>query len=273
MTVTSNPIRTIERKAALESCYTAFYRHEQGCRFFEHCSDGLVDKFPNGYRFSKTVSLGVHYDLTIDGLDVRILFIGKEGRSGRNALRQPARLTDFREEKKVNLHYRETYKMLCEMLGYNYENGKLKDHSKFLCKPDANLACYALTNLYRCAFKQHDSDVKSIPNTKAQTANCLTILREELRILEPTVIILQKADLRAVHIAPDAIVVEKACGLYVSESLQAYLIETSHPSNFGKWYRESKPRFSRAVNALRARGALPAQGSDTTDLLNTLVNT
>ena len=274
MTISSNPAQTQARKEKLEVMYAEFYNGKLGqCRFYEDCACGLVNENPNGYRFSYAALVGSHYDLslTANNKNIRILFVGKEGRSGNSKLDTPVRLSDFSLEKKVNLHYRETYKMLCEMLGYNWKNGKCKDKFKFLNKPDANLACYALTNLYRCAFKKNDDDVRNIPNSDAQKERCLSILREEIRILEPTVIVLQKGDLHAEMIAGDAEPVDSAIGLFYSKKSDAHILETIHPSNYGKWYRTYKPRFTKAVNYLKAKGKLPAPDCDTTDALNEIV--
>lgn len=274
MNIQCDTAKTKERKQQLKEMYDRYYQ-DGICKYYDLCSQNAInDGNTKGYHSSYAVSIGDNYDFCFNHEAIRILFVGKEGRNRNCDIDQAARLSSFLPEGKVNLHYQETYKMLCEMLNYNWKDGRCSDSNKYLYKPDANLTCYALTNLYRCAFKKCPSQVSNIKNYPPQDEHCLAILKEEIKILQPTIIVLQKNGLRATAIAPDATPCkdeanDEVYGVYKSEN--TYIIETIHPRNFGKWYKTYKPLFSKALTYLRTIGKLPALDCDTTDELNRIV--
>ncbi len=267
----SNKEKTIHRKNALSELYNNYYCEKGVCKYYKTCSkQALADNLTAGYDSSLAAMVGENYDIEINDEKIRILIVGKEGRNKNDLQYSPKRLLGFLNEGKVNLHYRETYKMLCEMFNYNWNNDSIADSNKFLFKPDSVLTCFSLTNLYRCAFKKYPEQVKGVKNYPIQTENCLELLIEEIRILEPTIIILQKAGLHASDISRDA--VELTDTLFYSETIDSYIIETIHPSNYGKWYNEAYPRFSRDVKKLRLLNKLPPEDLITTEALNKLTD-
>ena len=266
--VSSNPEQTERRVKQLEALYDSFYSEQNRCIYYSDCSEG---QHTNGFMFSRAASVGGNYDLCVDRKPIRIIFVGKEGRNGNDDVHPTTRLSEF--SGRVNQHYQESYKMLCEMLRYNWEARGLKENNRFRDKPDANLTCFALTNLYRCAFKKERSQVKYVPNIERQREHCSEILRAELRILQPTVLVLQKADLKAVNIFPDAIRHGDHESVWYSTAANVFVIETSHPHNRNKnrgWYNYYKPRFTDAVNYLASIGALPEIGADLTNEIDKL---
>jgi len=264
--------KTIQRKRELLTLYKNYYCENGICKLYKICSQQAVtDGLVNGYNSSFAAMVGDNYDIIVNGKAIRILIVGKEGRFKNecsNSLFSPKRLIGFLDEGKVNLHYRETYKMLCEMLNYNWVNNSIEDTNKFLYKQDSVLTCFALTNMYRCAFKEHSEQVSNIKNYPEQTKNCLEILKEEIKILEPTIIILQKSGFTADDISPDSTEIFET--IYYSNALKAYIIESIHPRNYGKWYNDGYPKFSKAVSRLRLLEALPPLDFSTTDLINAL---
>lgn len=269
MGVYSNIQRTLLRITELNKLYGHYYSENKTCKYYPTCSQKPLHLgYNKGYHSSFAVSIGKNYDLNIDGIDIRILFVGKEGRNKNNKISPTKRLQEFEAEGKVNLHYREVYKMLCEMLSYNWINEKHKESNRYLYKPDANITCFALTNIYRCAFKENDRQVKNIFNSSEQNINCLKILKEEIKILQPTIIVLQKSNICAKSFDKNAELCIGTTNVYYSSIYNAYFIQTIHPSNYGKWYKTYKPEFSNAVNYLKSIKKLPLANRDTTIELN-----
>ncbi len=159
------------------------------CVHFDECKE---KKEPNAcwITFDWSAEIGTNFDLQYQGKPLRIVIMGKETTGGKNALRAPARLCDFNNGK-LNRHYSSTYKLLRYIFEYSG-------------KQDVVLSMYALTNLYSCAFRLHPEQRRGVPNTASQWLHCIELKKEELKILAPTVLILQSTTIKAQHLYPDA---------------------------------------------------------------------
>ena len=285
LNITSDKIAYKQIMADLESLYiNEFYTCENKCIHYAECLDKTKEKakgktLVEQYNSDYTARVGQNFPLIINGREIRVVIVGKEGTKGEQQLRLPTRLIVWKDEKRVNRHYQETYKILCEMLNYNWkydekcEKGKTKDNVKYCYKQDAVLTVYTLTNLYRCAFKDKEKINKNttLDNPSEQTKNCLEILRQELKILKPAILVLQN-NVRATDIYPDAVQPADYTAndkLYYSATSNCHIIKMCHPAVRNSSYQnKSVQEFREAVKYLRSKGFLPTE--DTTDCLNNL---
>lgn len=263
--------KTKERKNLAEKMYSDYYKNGI-CTFKKNCT-GNINK---GYHSSYALQIGENYDFDIDGRPIRILFMGKESPADKSTKNVPrtATLMEVAEDwaashngrKRVNLHYQETYKMLCYMLNYNPE-----PIYPFYNRDDKVLKHFALTNRYRCKL---DNGRTNITNNHEQRKNCLCILREELRIMKPTVIVLQLQETTADELFfDDENRTEKLKRdenterVVYSPKYDCYVIETIHPNTRGAWWKH-KPKFLKSVDYLKYKGVLPDLSVDLTDEIN-----
>ena len=249
--------KTEQRRRKLNDIYNEFYCDNQRCKYYNECSQEPTSKgFINGYDSSYSAKLGEWYDLYINGKPLRIVVVGKEAPSKSLPLSKPARLSDFKSENgkgRVNKHYQETYKMLCYM--FNHSSGK-----KLVQQQGAVLKAFCLTNLYRCAFKKNPNDRTGLKNNVTQFQNCRKILQKELQVLEPTILILQNRELKAIAFYPDSELISGSDRLYYSRQNDCYIIESAHPCvQNSTWYKFEFPLFKKQVNYLQNLGVLPTE--------------
>lgn len=263
MCIISDRTTTEKMKESLNELYQ---RHYMGgkCACYDECAKGSETV---EHHCSYAAKVGSDYALKYNGQEIRIVIVGKEGKeeekeNEKKALKEPERLKGWIGVKGgVNPHYRETFKILCEMLNYN------KGHGNFCYRDDPVLTTFTLTNLYRCDFRKKGK----VSNTTVQTENCLKLLRKELDILKPTVLVLQCNSMTAREIynkKNDSLMELKEISekFYYNPNENCYIIEMVHPRNAKLWYNESVPRLKRAVEYLQQEGKLPS--SDTTALFN-----
>ena len=228
-----------------------------------------------GYHSSRALRIGENYDFEINGIPTRILFMGKESPADEatKAIPRTATLVEVAEdwalshngEKRVNLHYQETYKMLCYMLNYNPSQIRL-----FRDREDNVLQYFALTNRYRC--KQDDGRTH-ITNNYEQKTNCLKILQEEIHIMRPTIIVLQLQETTSKDLFSDdknlSIKLNDADAERVvySPKYECYVVETIHPNTRGAWWKH-KPKFIKSIDYLKNIGVLPSKTIDLTEEIN-----
>lgn len=246
---------------------------EKKCKYSEQCSASA--KYHCGYRSSFAARVGENYGVSIPGIKIpRIVIIGKENRyEDTTPNKRPARLKDWNNSR-VNRHYIETFKQLKALLNFNTAETK-----SYKSQNDCILTCFALSNIYRCAFKEYDDQTVGIKNSAVQKACCSEILRAELAVLEPEIILLQNTKKFEFTISPEAILpdcrqvaAEHCKGLYYSETTCRYIIVTAYPAQ-KFWNDKECPwnhwNFERAVLYLRSIGAIP--DSDTTKELTALL--
>lgn len=261
----------------LEKLYDSYYLKNNGiCQYYGECSEEAIKEgYVKGYNSDYAAKVGENYVLKVCEKNIRIVIAGQEALYKKQYLEPPARLIEW--EVKVNQHYQETYKILCEMLNYNWKYdsdekiGRTQDSAVYRNKQDAVLTAYTLTNLYRCAFKKNKEDTQAEHYTK-QTENCTEIFRKELDILKPNVLVIQNNKFKAKGIYSEAVQPTDYTAndkLYYDTANDCYIIEMYHPAvHDGRLYKKSVEEFREAVKYLRRKDVLPTE--DTTYKLNEL---
>ena len=253
-------IKTEKRKSKLRKMYQEFYcSSDNKCKHYEECARGMYTE--NGYDSSYAAKVADNYDIKIDGKDTRIVIIGKECPNKNDSLCTPAKLADFTGKDTLNAHYRETFKMLKKLLNYNPP-----DTRPYRNQNDRILEAFALTNIYRCAFKEKPDQRQGIKNNDTQTKNCLKILKEELNILEPTVLVFQAEAADIYFLYPDANEAEctqlsSYTKLFYSNKNKCYIIKCPHPRR-PVWNSYGRDDFDIIIGILRDKRIIPIR--DTT---------
>lgn len=247
--------KTKDRKKRLQAFYSKWYEngvcsHSTGCE---------PDKMANQYweRYDWTCRIGDHFDMLFDNKELRIVVVGKEALTPRYELCEPASFSEVK-----NRHWCVTSKYLCLMFGY--ENRKEVDHKNVIHR------MMSLTNRYACLFRKKKDQKSGILNTDKQNAFCLERLRAELKILQPTVIMIQNDRLSAQSCFEDAIVKKSFDNGSVSYSISGncYIINTSHPCcRSHPWASDLK----QSIEFVREIGWLPKVCKENTDELNDII--
>lgn len=266
----------------LENLYkNEIYTCESKCIHYSDCFKKAKEKgYNDGWDSDYAAKVGKNYPLQINNKEIRIVIVGKEGLCNHKELMPPARLKGA-----YNHHYRETYKVLCEMLNYNWDsNGnRNKEEGEYQERPDAVLTAFALTNTYRCAFKKkYEKKTKkgvkkaeAIYRTEEQRC-CIEILRKELDILKPTILFIQNAGLTAENLYQGEIFhihKKEENGIYdfsKHKDKGFYIIQTVHPTCYGRWYYFVKKCLSNIVDYLQKESVLPT--NDISAALDELAN-
>lgn len=232
---------------------------EKKCKYLDQCSQGLPQQ---GYRSSLTVKVGKNYGISSAEVPIpKVLVIGKENPKESVVFEEPARIFGWSNP---NTQYIETFKQLKAIFNFN-----TKERGNYSSQDDCILTCFALTNVYRCAFKRTDVQDRGIPNTPIQTRCCCEILKAEITALEPDIIILQANISPKELMADDCILVNEAdCnGLYYSPQRNQYLIDVIYPAT-PYWHKDhprNEKNFYKAIYFLRNNGVIP--NFDTTEIL------
>lgn len=197
---------TVKRKVKLQELYNDYY-YGNKCNYFDSCSASLRTKSSEHWAVNDwSARVGKNYDLTINGKKVRILIIGKESKNFLEKLSEPSGWWP-----EINRHYSITYQTLKDMFSYYPKNNN-----------NPVLTMFTLTNVQRCAFRKYKDQTSGIPNTKEQTINCTKITQEEIKILEPTVILIQFDELSAYDLFCD---IERCEGkVYYSKKAKCYIL-------------------------------------------------
>lgn len=259
MEITSDISKTKKRKAELLNLYQKWYENDT-CKYFEECCQGRVpQEFWTCFDYSARI--GDNYYLFFDGMPVRILVIGKEPKA-----QKPLRFTNRPERwwPDINRHYLVTFNMLKNMLSYY--------PTKNAVVTDAVLTMFTLSNLYSCSFRKYDGQFNGIPNTTQQMSNCLLLRKKELKILEPTIVIIQNDNIKASWLFDDAVLkfMRLHGNVYYSEKdFPCYIVETSHPCcRSHPW----KSDLNDCIDYLKEISALPQiDYREATSKLNALI--
>lgn len=153
------------------------------CRYYEECGAGICAE--HGYDSSLSMLVGDKYgSFVADGVSLKILIIGQEDPSGvLNQLDTPSQ--DAR-----NPHYKKTLLTLMKVFGVeDVEN--MTDAWNAIEGYRRLYRYYALTNYYRCAFKENAGDRVGFPHSKTQNKRCAEILFDEIKAVKPNIIIKQ----------------------------------------------------------------------------------
>ncbi len=181
----------------LNRMYDQYYCGPNGhCKYWEKCKEGLLENIYPCKFFSDRVKIGERYGT--NPLLPKIVFVGLEG-VHEGYKNNPIPAIDYSNPISVpsrdasNNHYRGVRYVLAYLMA-QFTDGKNN------CPEDASIGKleevqdsqyldqYCLTNIYKCAF---GSGTTGLPHTKEMQQNCIEILLEELKILEPDILVIQ----------------------------------------------------------------------------------
>ena len=240
--------KTNERRSALEAYYKecGLNACDFHCSHYERCflsqKEGYIRQYSGG-----TAAIMPIYDLYYDDIPIRVMIVGKE--TGYMKNKEFGTSTDFQENisnvlncinwEKKNNHIKGTLYLLQYL---------------FYIKTEYIYASYTLSNLLRCAFQKSSvvDTVSAVHDTVTMRKNCVDHLINEIRILQPTILITQGewaikdkgAFLNALHTAFGHYTCLKKnnsgkYGLYQFENM--ICITTHHPAILGNWVKNYAP--------------------------------
>ena len=189
-------------KTRMDNVYAEHFSHkrctppETACPFFDKCWESFRGKAAEGidaiatseYSFfdDRCARIGKNYGLP--GIP-KIVFIGKESRCKHTETTAPE---DFEEQK--NQHYSRTRGILAALLGMTE---RIETDRKLYWFPSENASgtyklhrIFALTNHYHCAFKKTEK-AHGVRSTDGMWYNCAEIVKKELKILNPDIVVIQ----------------------------------------------------------------------------------
>lgn len=264
--------KTRQRCEALERFYQ---RHglnadDFRCLFYEQChasqKSGTIKQYAGG-----TVGLSAFYDVRYADIPVRILIIGKEASHNPHALYGTA----------SNFYVRsaECRDTIFSTTRTNHIKGTLLTLQRiFGIESDYLYASYALGNALRCAFQKASvaQNTSNLTDTRVMRSNCFPYLAEEIRILEPTLVITQGAwavDHKpplvetlaaALGVQPKAVMVNRSNGKYGLYEFPEFMFLTSHhPARLGMWKKYYAPdSLWPMLGYLRSIAYLPTVGAE-----------
>lgn len=203
----SDPERTRQRIAELDEYMTRSVYGANGfvCRSAAKCAGAATAKGANFYE-GQLPHVGLHYDLFEDGKPLRVLAIGIEtGRQDRHIGLEARRL---QQDEAIGMTFNARH---AHMLGtttalraaFGRELGA--DRAGELLPltndpvPQHVMQCYALSNKRLCTAVKPKTDGRAFQAAQVPTIDrsCLPHLAATVRILEPTLVILQTKSLRS----------------------------------------------------------------------------
>lgn len=232
--------------SAMKEMYDGKFLCNGKCESFGDCSKKMEFDSESSIICNRNLKVGKQYgDLT------KILFIGKEN-TNRSTELTPVEPASFITQ--TNQHYRRTKFILSALLGKCDEDDiNNYDGYNFTSQNEDTLHNYfALTNHYHCAFKKKvDADkYHGIKSSNTMWYNCVEIVRKEIEILEPDVVVIQSGwaakenalkDIRKYFSVNWDVRQDKLVGLYKAENTETgrvcYIIGSYHPS-FHCWHEE-----------------------------------
>lgn len=230
----------------LKQMYDAHFCCDGKCECFNACCNTMQFTAESSIICNRNLKIGKRY-----GEKAKILFIGKENKN-RSAGLTPAEPESFLTQK--NQHYNRTRFILSALLGECDEDAVSKyDGYAFASPNDDTLHRYfALTNHYHCVFKQK-ADARQYHGIKANNTmwyNCVEIVRKEIEILEPDVIVIQSGwsvkenaltDIKKYFNEKWDLRKTQFVGLYKAKNTESgricYIIGSYHPS-FHLWHQD-----------------------------------
>ncbi len=239
-----NELNSIEMK--LKDMYDEHFCCDGRCKCFNDCSKKMDFDYESSIICNRNLKVGKYY-----GEKTKVLFIGKENTHRSESL-TPVEPESFLTQK--NQHYKRTKFMLSAFLdecneadinnydGYNFTSSNEDTLHKY----------FALTNHYHCAYKKKADANKyhGITSDNTMWYNCVEIVRKEIEILEPDVVVIQSGwsakekalkDIRKYFSENWDVKQDKLVGLYKAENKESgrvcYVIGSYHPS-FHCWHEE-----------------------------------
>ncbi len=175
----------------LEKMYNEKYYCNNGvCSFYEDCKKRRNLDFIS-FRQDR-VRVGKNYGNGVPN----ILFVGIEGFPDKEWQDKNHIVLGHHEPSKNadNPHYNGV-KFILEYLLNSDKKPILSIAHKICEKYNDKTDKFALTNLYKCAFPNKSEDQKrGLPHTKAMQRNCQKILIDEIKVMDPDILIIQASD-------------------------------------------------------------------------------
>jgi len=210
VTLRSDPTRTLQRLAELEEYMGSNVTGAAGfcCKRETACKSSALINRNTGERKpdvsfwrGQLSHVGHHYDVSDNGQPWRILVLGMEtGRSRENVSMTERRLEQLpvidSESRSRKPHMKGTASALRLAFGRTPggdRHGEMLDLSN-VARPVHVMDAYALANIRLCSAVL--TGTKSSKGTPEMTENCSSHLRATVRILEPTLCILQSGPAR-----------------------------------------------------------------------------
>jgi hypothetical protein len=262
-----NTEKTKVRFSALKNYYkvNGLSPDDFHCRYFSECSSsqgmGTKKQYAGG-----TACLMPFYDVAYNGKEVRVLIIGEETGYMAN--------TKYGTFDNLDIHRRTILNCTNWRGKNNHIKGTLITLQRiFEAETEYIYASFALSNLLRCAFqaKENLNKVSNVKDTPIMRRNCLTHLIDEIKILDPTLIIIQGSwALGGQTPFINRLAQSLGCGvkllksnkdgkygLYQLNSLMC--ITTHHPALYGRWIANwSNDSLWPMLDYLKKTGYLPS---------------
>jgi hypothetical protein len=177
-----NAAKTRERYTQLQSWLNADCF---SCPFFTACAasqkPGTVKQYSGG-----TAGLMPFYDAEYKGNPIRVLIVGKESGYMCNS------------EYGTSENFDTTTRNLLKCINWRQKNNHIRGtlitlQRIFSVDSEYIYASYALSDALRCAFQAQDraGNLSAVLDTSVMRSNCLGYLIDEIKILEPTLVIVQ----------------------------------------------------------------------------------
>lgn len=268
-----NTQKTKMRFEALKDQYKAhgLSADDFRCKSFSECSlsqkPGTKKQYAGG-----TACLMPFYDVEYNGKEVRVLVIGEETGYMAN--------TKYGTFDNLDIHQRTILNCTNWRGKTNHIKGTLITLQRlFEVETEYIYASFALSNLLRCAFQlaTNMNSVSKVTDTPIMRRNCLNYLIDEIKILEPTLIIVQGSwalggqtpfiTRLSQSLGTTATLLkgnkDNKYGLYKLNFFMC--ITTHHPSLYGRWIANwSNDSLWPMIDYLKETGYLPRAGKSST---------
>jgi len=239
------------------------------CKYWPECSLSAKLRSPDLFHqySGGTAGLSPFYDVRYQEKEIRVLIIGKE--ESHNPHKTYGTSPNFDARSKVCLTTIYSY----SHTRTNHIKGTLLTLRRiFGVESDYVYASYSLSNVLRCAFQKPSvaKSTSALQDTSTMRRNCMGYLVDEIRILEPTIIITQGAwavDSRWSFIAQledsfgraKCLMTNQSNGKYGLYEFPKFMCITSHhPARWGNWLVNLAPdSLWPMLDHLKSIGYLP----------------
>lgn len=248
------------------------------CKYHDKCiksqSNNCIKQYSGG-----TAALLPFYDVMYKGQEIRVLIIGKETGYMKNEIYGTS--PNF-ETNNLNL---------LNCINWKNKNNHIKGtlltlQQIFEVKTEYIYASYALSDALRCSFQESDkiNSVTATRDTKIMRDNCFEYLFNEIKILEPTLIICQgewaiKGKYSFLDYLSNYLIESPKClknsinkkyGLY--EFSKFMCITSHHPAIYGHWIKNLAPdSLWPMIEYLKEINYLPRFDSNATSAYESIV--
>lgn len=158
------------------------------CNYWRECSHSAESRSQELVRQYRggTAGLCPFYDVRYQGREIRVLVIGKEESYDREKPFRTSSNFDVRSQNCLTTIYSQSRT-------FHIRGTLLTLQRIFGVESEYVYASYALSNVLRCAFQKRNiaENTTGLQDTPTMRQNCMGYLADEIRILEPTLIITQ----------------------------------------------------------------------------------